>query len=72
MAVDSLLEVSGLSCEGCVETVTDRLMELAGVHEVSVELSPGGVSLVSVRSDAELDREQAGQALSEGSGFRLV
>lgn len=71
MAVREELQITGLSCEGCVETVSERLAALPGVTQVSVELSPGGVSTASVDSAGPLDRALVQRVLSDDSGFRL-
>ena len=39
------LEVQGMSCGGCVKSVTAALTALPGVHAVSVDLSAGHVTV---------------------------
>jgi copper chaperone len=46
--------VAGMSCEHCANAVTSQLTSLDGVTGVTVDLVPGGISLVSVTGDAPL------------------
>ena len=36
-----VLEIEGMSCIGCMNTVRDILMELDGIEEAEIELVPG-------------------------------
>jgi copper chaperone len=40
-----VINVEGMSCEHCVKAVMDATTELAGVHEVDVNLEAGTVTL---------------------------
>jgi copper chaperone CopZ len=40
--------VTGMTCEHCVASVTEELMELPGVSQVGVDLVSGGTSGVRV------------------------
>jgi copper chaperone len=64
--------VTGLSCGHCAQAVTAELAGLDGVSAVSVELSPGGVSRVTVTSDAPLPAGAVSGALDEAGGYRIA
>lgn len=64
--------VTGLTCSGCVETVTEQLSAVAGVSGVSVELVKGGVSTVTVEAEHPLEDAQVQEALRAGGAFRIV
>lgn len=50
--------VRGMTCEHCAESVTEELNEIPGVFRVSVALHRGGVSIVTVKCDAPVDRAE--------------
>ncbi|HEV2372617.1 MAG TPA: heavy-metal-associated domain-containing protein [Streptosporangiaceae bacterium] len=64
--------VTGMTCEHCVNAVTQELMEIGGVDEVSVDLVPGGHSVVTVSSDARLTDEAVAAALDEAGDYHLA
>jgi copper chaperone CopZ len=64
--------VTGMTCEHCVRAVTEELGGLDGVSSVSVDLVPGGLSRMTVDSDAPLDAETVAAALDEAGGYRLA
>ena len=64
--------VTGMSCEHCAHAVTTELAGLDSVSTVSVELSPGGVSRVTVTSDAPLSAAAVSGALGEAGGYQLA
>ena len=64
--------VTGMSCEHCAQAVTTELAGLDGVSTVSVDLSPGGVSRVTVTSDAPLSAAAVSGALGEAGGYQLA
>ena len=53
-------QVTGMTCEHCVRAVSGELKQLSGVRDVTVELVPGGVSVVTLSSETPL----AGQAVA--------
>jgi copper chaperone CopZ len=63
--------VTGMTCQHCVNSVTEELSQLGGVSKVDVFLVSGGASTVQVTSDAELDRD-AVQVAVEEAGYELV
>jgi copper chaperone len=64
--------VSGMTCEHCVRAVTSELGGLGGVTSVTVDLVPGGVSSITVTSDATLPDQAVSEALDEAGGYRLT
>lgn len=64
--------VSGLTCEHCVSSVIEELSALDGVSAVTVDLSAGGVSTVSVVGAQPLTDGQVAAALDEAGDYRLV
>ena len=40
-------QVTGMTCEHCVHAVTGELKDLGGVSDVTVDLVPGGRSVVT-------------------------
>ncbi len=64
--------VDGMTCGHCVSTVVDALRALDGVSAVTVDLSPGSASTVSVTSPTPLADDQVLVALDEAGDYRLV
>lgn len=67
----NIYPVTGMTCEHCVHAVTSELGGLPGVSEVGVDLVPGGVSLVTVTSDAPLPERAVTEALDEAGGYLI-
>jgi copper chaperone len=65
-------QVAGMTCEHCVHAVTEELSALEGVAQVSVDLVPGGQSLVTVASEAGLSEQAVAAALDEAGDYRLA
>ncbi|WP_010203923.1 heavy-metal-associated domain-containing protein [Salinibacterium sp. PAMC 21357] len=63
--------VEGMTCSHCVSSVTEELSEVDGVTAVSVDLTSGLPSIVSVTSDAPLDDATVDAAIEE-AGYTLV
>lgn len=63
-------QVSGMTCGNCVKHVTEELKALAGVTDVAIDLVAGGVSTVTVTSDAPLSDEAVAAAIDE-AGYAL-
>jgi copper chaperone CopZ len=58
-----------MTCEHCVNAVTSELGVLGGVLAVTVNLVPGGSSLVTVTSEAVLPDAAVSAALDEAGGY---
>jgi copper chaperone len=65
-------KVTGMSCEHCVNALSSELGSLDSVSAVTVDLVPGGISLVTVTSTAPLAAAAVGAALDEAGGYRLA
>jgi len=53
--MSTTLLVDGMTCGHCVASVTEELSAVPGVDDVSVALTAGGTSTVTVRSAATVD-----------------
>jgi copper ion binding protein len=60
--------VSGMTCQHCVNAITEELGALNGVTSVDVTLSSG---LVTLRSDSELSRAEISAAVDE-AGYAIA
>jgi len=63
--------VTGMTCQHCVNSVTEELTQLPGVSKVDVFLVSGGESTVQVVSEDALDRGDVQSAVEE-AGYQLV
>jgi len=68
MSVSATYNVSGMSCQHCVDAVSGELSKLEPVQTVAVDLSAGAVT---VTSDAPLDVEVVRAPVDE-AGYDLV
>jgi copper chaperone len=64
-------QVTGMTCGHCTRAVTEEIESLDGVTAVAVSLVPGGLSAVTVTSDAPLAPEAVTAALDEAGAYRL-
>jgi copper chaperone len=65
------VSISGMTCQHCVDAVTEELTSLAGVHHVSIDLVQGGVSTAVITSSLTLSDEEIGEAVAE-AGYLVV
>ena len=70
--VSSTYRVEGMTCGHCASAVIDELGALDGVGTVSVDLSPGGMSTVTVIGPKPPSDGQVAAALQEAGDYRLV
>ena len=68
----AIYQITGMTCQHCVHAVTGELMQLGGVSDVTVALVPGGLSAVTVASEAPLTERQVAAALDEAGDYRLA
>lgn len=61
-------KVDGMTCDHCVNAVTEEVSALPGVEEVQINLTDG---LVNVRSGQALDFSAVDAAVDE-AGYKLV
>lgn len=66
-----VLDVTGMTCQNCVNHVSQDLGELSGVTGVDVALDAGGASTVTVTSEADLDDAALREAVDE-AGYAVV
>ncbi len=66
------LKVSGMTCDHCVNAVTEELLAIDGVKEAKVELIASGVSTVTVAAEQVLSDEAIRTALDEAGDYQLV
>jgi copper chaperone len=60
--------VVGMTCEHCVNAVTEEVSQLPGVHGVQIDLASGAVT---VTSDSPLDQKAVAAAVDE-AGYELA
>lgn len=65
-------QVTGMTCEHCVHAVSSELKAVPGVSGVTVDLVPGGPSVVTVTSDGALPAGVVAAALDEAGDYRLA
>ena len=68
--METVVQVSGMTCNHCVNTVTTKTKEIPGVTEVSVELVNGGKSTVTVTHGSEDILGELAGAIAD-SGYTL-
>jgi len=64
--------VTGMTCEHCVQAVTEELKNLSGVSDVTTVLVPGGQSAVTITSDAPLAASAVAAALDEAGDYQVA
>ncbi len=65
------ISVSGMTCDHCVDAVTEELTGLKGVQSVSIDLNAGGVSEVTIVSTLTLEPAEIGEAVAE-AGYLVI
>lgn len=68
MSVTETYTVTGMTCAHCVQAVTDELLRLPGVHDVTVDLTSGSVT---VESDGVVPLDEVRAAVDE-AGYALT
>jgi copper chaperone len=71
MSTTVTVDVAGMTCQHCVNAVTQELTALGGVRDVAVDLVAGGTSHVTVTSDVPLD-DAAVRAAVDEAGYDVV
>lgn len=69
--MQTTVNVSGMTCNHCVQAVKSEIGALPGVSEVSVALNPGQVSEVTVVSAESLTPSAIAAAVDE-AGYEVV
>ena len=70
--ISTAYKVTGMTCEHCANAVSSELSALGGVSGVTVDLVPGGVSLVTVTSAAALADDAVSAALDEAGDYQIT
>lgn len=65
------LKMTGLTCQGCVGSVTTALQGLPGVTDVSIDLVNDGVSTATVTSNPTPSAQQFADTVTE-AGYTVV
>lgn len=60
--------VAGMTCQHCVNAVSEEVAKVPGVRQVDVDLASGAVT---VESDAPVDQAAVAAAVDE-AGYELV
>jgi copper ion binding protein len=68
MTASATFAVTGMTCEHCVNSVTEELGVLPGVTGVEVDLETGSVTVTSKR---ELSKTELTKAVAE-AGYQLA
>ncbi|WP_432491856.1 heavy-metal-associated domain-containing protein [Kineococcus auxinigenes] len=64
-------EVTGMTCQHCVNSVRDEVGAIDGVTSVDVALVAGGTSTLTVTSSTPLDEAAVAAAVDE-AGYELA
>ena len=70
MATQSI-KVEGMSCDHCINAVTEELVKIDGVSNVSVTINPDGPSKVDFDTDQEISGAILAEAIDE-AGYSIA
>jgi copper chaperone CopZ len=71
MSTTQTYDVTGMTCGHCVASVEAELRAVPGVSGVTVDLTPGGTSQVTVTSEGPLTLDDVAAAIDE-AGYALA
>lgn len=60
--------VRGMTCQHCVNSVTDELLKINGIVKVDVDLSLGKIE---IKSNREINKSNLEEAVKE-AGYELI
>ncbi|WP_026819957.1 heavy-metal-associated domain-containing protein [Arthrobacter castelli] len=69
--MNTVVNISGMTCGHCVASVTEELQELDGVENVAVELNKAGLSPTTITSKQPLSETEISEAVAE-AGYVVV
>lgn len=69
--METRIGISGMTCNHCIASVTEELMELDDVEIVTIDLNKDGISTASITSGKALDPEEISEAVAE-AGYQIV
>jgi copper chaperone len=70
--ISTTYQVDGMTCGHCVAAITEELNALDEVTSVTVDLSPGGTSSLTVTGSVPLTTAQVTAALDEAGDYHLA
>jgi len=65
------MAVTGMTCAHCERAVIEEVSRIDAVTEVTVDLHPGGESILHVTSDEPVDPAAIGSAVQE-AGYQVA
>ena len=65
------IAVTGMTCAHCERAVIEEVSRIDAVTEVTVDLHPGGTSILHVTSDEPVDPDAIGSADQE-AGYQVA
>lgn len=65
--MNQIINVVGMTCQHCVNSVTEELSKIKGVQKVEVELDSGKVEIIS---DGEIAQDKISEAIKE-AGYEI-
>lgn len=71
MSQNTTVEITGMTCGHCQQSVDRQLREVAGVTDVDISLVPNGTSTAAITSEQPLSRETIDAAVRE-AGYQLA
>lgn len=71
MSSVTTIQVTGMTCQHCINAVREELLTVPGIEDVTVDLRPGEASQVHMQSDTELDVDAVTFAIDE-AGYELA
>ncbi len=69
--MNTIVNISGMTCGHCVASVTEELQEIDGVENVEVDLDKSGISTTTITSSKELSDSEISEAVAE-AGYLVV
>lgn len=70
--MDHSFSVKGMTCQHCIDAVSDEIAAIAGVESVEVRLVPRKISTVNVGASRELETSEIAAALDEAGNYTLA
>jgi copper chaperone CopZ len=71
MSTELTLLVEGMTCQHCVNAVSQEVGALAGVEDVSIDVVPQGQSTLRVSAREELSRDSVVNAVAT-AGYTVI
>jgi copper chaperone CopZ len=69
--MNTTLNISGMTCQHCIMSVTEELEALDGVNGVQIDLHPGAISTAAVSADRDIPLADLSEAVAE-AGYTVV